>query len=473
LLTVFILVGWFILSVVIASAASQRGRSAFAWFLFSIIFSPLIAGLFLLLFPPISSIDDDALQGSIRAANKLTTAVQELQGTISAGNIQGPQFAATRARLVERGPVEHRASEDVIVADRSIEPLEQKRGIGGLIAVSLLLLTGITLTAFGIMSLSEKRIADSSNNNLTLATGQPDTTKTATNFTAPKPLDYASVASLPCTKYLNAYGTTEFSSISEPLIDAVSARGDGLGSGANIIDFVATECRLNEKLPVGRAIENLFDQQRHNRLPRIPIGGATADAEVHASWDAFEKWIHHKGPRPAFPPLADASPANSALQPPLGRYCEAIGKYIEQHNQADKDFVSRLPSENPNSPKSPNYKPPYPWKVLSCDEANDSNRVGGMIDIGGGSPWYFEAPKSAYPFSSGGKEIRLAVCLEAIVREDDILGVPACRASGELRKICDTTPRLYKCENAPDKQACARRNAICTIESGATTRRSN
>ena len=44
---------WFVVSIVIASAASERGRSGFAWFLFAVFLSPLIAGLCLLLFPPV------------------------------------------------------------------------------------------------------------------------------------------------------------------------------------------------------------------------------------------------------------------------------------------------------------------------------------------------------------------------------------------------------------------------------------
>jgi Na+-transporting methylmalonyl-CoA/oxaloacetate decarboxylase gamma subunit len=54
---------------VIGSAASQRGRSAFGWFLLSILTTPLLAGIFLLLYPPSRdlplSVDDNALQESI------------------------------------------------------------------------------------------------------------------------------------------------------------------------------------------------------------------------------------------------------------------------------------------------------------------------------------------------------------------------------------------------------------------------
>ena len=42
---------WFLLSFVIAAGADARGRSPFGWFLLSLIASPLLAALFLLLFP--------------------------------------------------------------------------------------------------------------------------------------------------------------------------------------------------------------------------------------------------------------------------------------------------------------------------------------------------------------------------------------------------------------------------------------
>lgn len=64
---------WVIFAAVIGNAASQRGRSAIGWFLFSMIFSPLIAGLFLLLFPSLrdldlerTAVDDKTLNAAIR-----------------------------------------------------------------------------------------------------------------------------------------------------------------------------------------------------------------------------------------------------------------------------------------------------------------------------------------------------------------------------------------------------------------------
>jgi hypothetical protein len=411
-MALFVLIGWVILSFVIAGAAHERGRGAFGWFLFSICFSPLIAGLSLLLFPPISSIDDHALQGSIRAADQLATAAQEAS--------------------------------------------PKKRRIGGLIVVVVVLMLTVTLAAVGVMNMREATSTQSEADR-----------NTSNGVTAPKALDYAVIASWPCTRYLKAYGTTEFSPITEPLVETISSRGDGLGSAVNIMSFVATECRLHETITIGQAVENLFDQQRHNRLPRIPIGGATAEPEVQASWDAFDKWVHHAGPRPNFPPIErTATLPTPAPKSFGGRYCSAVMRNIERRNQEARDFDLTLPAENPNSPKNLNYRPPSGWQILSCDETNDPNRVGGMLDTGGGTRWYFEASKSAYPFSSGGDAIRLAVCLEVIARQDDILGVPACRSAGELRKICETTPRLYKCDGVPNPQACQRRNAVCLAELG-------
>lgn len=74
----------------------------------------------------------------------------------------------------------------------------------------------------------------------------------------------------------------------------------------------------------------------------------------------------------------------------------------------------------------------------------------------------FENPKMEHERDA----IRLAVCLEAIARQDDILGGPACRSAGELHKVCETTPRLYKCDGVPNPQGCQRRNAVCLAELG-------
>jgi hypothetical protein len=299
-----ILIGWFILSFVIAGAAYERGRSAFGWFLFSIVFSPLIAGLFLLLFPPLSSVDDQTLQGTIRATDQLSIAVQELRGAIREGRTEPQRSPSLSYSAVEQPSSSHPASEETALERQMTEP-PRKRGVGSWILLIAVLGTGLALTAFGISELHElEKASVEAVPTIVHGTSVPIQSdakiQSASSATDPKKLDYGTIAALPCTAFLDDYGTTQPSSLIEPLIATIGARGDGLGSGANIIDFVATECRLHEKVTIGQAIENLFDQQRHNRLPRIPIGGATSDPEVHASWEAFDKWIHHRGPRPDF-----------------------------------------------------------------------------------------------------------------------------------------------------------------------------
>jgi Na+-transporting methylmalonyl-CoA/oxaloacetate decarboxylase gamma subunit len=73
----FVIIVWVVLSLVIGSAAGQRGRSAFGWFLLSILTTPLLAGIFLLLFPPLRdltlSVDDEALQESISKGLSIET----------------------------------------------------------------------------------------------------------------------------------------------------------------------------------------------------------------------------------------------------------------------------------------------------------------------------------------------------------------------------------------------------------------
>jgi len=92
-----------------------------------------------------------------------------------------------------------------------------------------------------------------------------------------------------------------------------------LGSSANTYDYVATECRLNETITVGQAVRSLFAQQRENRLPPIPMGGATSDPEVQATWKAFDRWVHHQGPRPVWAnaTLPPVSPGQAAMSIPI------------------------------------------------------------------------------------------------------------------------------------------------------------
>jgi hypothetical protein len=148
-----------------------------------------------------------------------------------------------------------------------------------------------------------------------------------------------------------------------------------------------------------------------------------------------------------------------------GRYCQAVEQNIDRVNQGSKNQELTLPPENRNSPRNQNYKPSNGWKIFSCDEGTDPNRVGGMIDMGGGTLWYFEALKSAYPFSKR-EDIRADVCSGAALRDDNILEIVACHASGELHKMCESSPGLLNCNAAPDARACARRNSICAQELG-------
>jgi hypothetical protein len=46
---------WIGLSIVVAVAASTRGRSPIAWFIYAIIFSPLLSGLLLLALPNLAN----------------------------------------------------------------------------------------------------------------------------------------------------------------------------------------------------------------------------------------------------------------------------------------------------------------------------------------------------------------------------------------------------------------------------------
>lgn len=75
-----ILIAYFILSLVVGSAASQRGRNAFGWFLFSMLTTPLLAGVFLLLFPSLrdptielTAVRDEELQKAIKKGQKYSS----------------------------------------------------------------------------------------------------------------------------------------------------------------------------------------------------------------------------------------------------------------------------------------------------------------------------------------------------------------------------------------------------------------
>jgi preprotein translocase subunit SecG len=72
-MTVIAVVFWLILSFVVSNAAKERGRDKINWFALSIVASPVLAALFLLLFPPVVrqvvpySTKDSALGQAINA----------------------------------------------------------------------------------------------------------------------------------------------------------------------------------------------------------------------------------------------------------------------------------------------------------------------------------------------------------------------------------------------------------------------
>jgi hypothetical protein len=180
----------------------------------------------------------------------------------------------------------------------------QRMGCQGVLAGLLGCVLGMLgILTFGVVfiptAISQAQTANAPSpltRNLTQDSGSLDQTK----------LLYSAVSSRSCKDFLQAYHNGPFPSVVEPVIAYVSERdnhSDGLsfgplGSFANIIDYVATECRLHEEYKIGMAVEKLFDEEKQHILPLIPVGGATDEPKVHAIWDAFDKWIHHEGPRP-------------------------------------------------------------------------------------------------------------------------------------------------------------------------------
>jgi hypothetical protein len=162
----FVLIGWFLLSFGIAGAAHERGRSAFGWFLISITWSPLIAGLFLLLYPPLSSVDDQTLQGTIRPTDELVTAVQEMRGAIRDGRTELQQSPPLSYSAVDQSESSERRSSvdpawrEAALEQQMTEP-PRKRGVGSWILLIAVLGTGVALTVFGISKLDGEVAAPS------------------------------------------------------------------------------------------------------------------------------------------------------------------------------------------------------------------------------------------------------------------------------------------------------------------------
>jgi hypothetical protein len=233
----FALIFWLIFSVVVASAAKARGRDPVGWLLLSIVTTPIIAGFFLLLFP-----------------------------------VSHPDLAA--------------------VDDRGLEAAIRRSGHSNKngLTKQVILLAVIGVVLAGLSLKIYDRFAESDGT-------QPSTSVDNKPASA---ASYGVIATYPCSRLLSAYANSKFDELSEPLASYISAYDSGFGSTINIISYALTECRLNESEDIGKAVSNLFEQKRLNRLPRIPIGGATNDARVEADWVAFRKWIGHQGPRPDF-----------------------------------------------------------------------------------------------------------------------------------------------------------------------------
>lgn len=225
------------LSFVIANAADQRGRSSFAWFLLSILTSPILAALFLLLFP-----------------------------------------AAPR-------PVHSYQPDDRTLNNVSpIDEGDQTRGNRA--SVAILWMIFFILVALGVLIIAkfghpEHAEADNSSSTELTLSMRP----------------YTVVAGLTCTHILNSLDTSEAPNLIQPVIEFIGQHDD-LGTPVNRQSYLLTECRLRESQTVGKAVDNLFEQKRTGRLPQIPIGGATNDAYERAVWVPFDKWVRHKGPRP-------------------------------------------------------------------------------------------------------------------------------------------------------------------------------
>ena len=129
---------------------------------------------------------------------------------------------------------------------------------------------------------------------------RPDLEATPANNSSALAQKYVAVAATPCSTLLNLYGGESFYSLIDPVAQFMSAMENDFGSMINIIDYVLTECRLNESYNIQEAVTDLFRKKHQGQLPQIPIGGATAEPRVQAVGDAFDKWIRHRGPPPDF-----------------------------------------------------------------------------------------------------------------------------------------------------------------------------
>ena len=250
---IIIPITWFILSFVVAGAANQRGFSAFGWFLFSLSFSPLIAGFCLLLFPAKPTIDYQALAGAISKENE-------------------PRLVSVPSR-------------SAIDPREAIDNDEPYRETGNQAPAAVLWIIFFILILMGVLIIAKFSQQQPGNTNETFSTPTSST------------INYETVARSTCMDILKAFAEGRASAPLEAAIEFLGQQGE-LGTPVNRSSYLLTECRLREAQTVGKAINNLIDQKRSGHLPQIPIGGATSDAYNRAVWVPFEKWIRHQGSRP-------------------------------------------------------------------------------------------------------------------------------------------------------------------------------
>jgi hypothetical protein len=230
---------WFMLSFIIANAASQRGRRAIDWFLLSLVTSPVLAALFLLLFP-----------------------------------------------TVPRPGHSYQINDQVL--HESIPADERYQASGNGKSIAILWMIFITLVFLGVLIIAKFAKPEHSGDGAS-------TPAEPTSYTR----SYETVAQMTCMDLLNVLDTSRSSEMIDPVVEIIGQH-DEFGTPVNRTSYLLTECRLREGQTIAKAVDNLFEQKRTGHLPQIPIGGATSDAYVRAIWIPFDKWVRHQGPRPNF-----------------------------------------------------------------------------------------------------------------------------------------------------------------------------
>jgi preprotein translocase subunit SecG len=230
---------WFMLSFIIANAANQRGRRAIDWFLLSLVTSPVLAALFLLLFPPITR--------------------------------RQPSYSAADDRALQTF-IENQTPDDTT---------NNKASVAILWVIFFILIMLAVLIIAKYSNPASVKDADAS------ASGTPGA---PSSETAPQ---------LTCGDILGSLDASYSTQLIDPVVKYIGQQDD-LGTPADRRSYLLTECRLRENQTVQEAVDNLVQQKRVRCLPRIPVGGATSSDYDRAVWIPFDKWVRHQGPRPNF-----------------------------------------------------------------------------------------------------------------------------------------------------------------------------